>query len=277
MKLQGARVVLTGAAGGIGRALALALAARGAHLALVGRDTAGLLETRADVERAGVRAAVLPFDLAAAAGHAELIEDAQHALGGLDILINNAGVGGFARFEDQSAAAIAAMVAVNLTAPMLLARAALRSMLSAAAGKIVNVGSGFGAVGFPHFSAYSATKFGLRGFSEALRRELADTGVSVCHVAPRGTRTTLNSPAQMRFAQRVRMALDDPADVAVAIVAAIERDAADVRIGAPERLFGRVNALLPRLLDGALAGQARVAREVLHDEGSPGAAASRSG
>ncbi|HXH07090.1 MAG TPA: SDR family NAD(P)-dependent oxidoreductase [Vicinamibacterales bacterium] len=121
----------------------------------------------------------------------------------------------------------------------------------------------FGSIGFPYVAAYSATKFGLRGFSEALRRELADRGIGVTYIAPRTTRTDINSPAMYAFAERTATAVDTPERVAHAIVDAIERDADERYLGGPEPFFARLKALLPRLVDRALRKQARIARDVL--------------
>jgi short-subunit dehydrogenase len=266
MKLHGARILLTGASRGIGRELALRLAGRGARLVLVGRDPAAVASVCNDVFALGGRADSIAFDLAAATGHAAVVERARVVLGGIDLLVNNAGVSSFEALERQSAETIARIAATNLVAPMLLARAALPHL--AAGARIVNVGSMFGSIGFPHCAAYSATKFGLRGFSEALRREVAARGIGVTYVAPRAARTEANSAALYRFAERTGMAMDAPADVAEGIIDAIERGQAERFFGGPEPFFARVNALLPRLVDRALGKQARIGREVLHADGA---------
>jgi short-subunit dehydrogenase len=265
MKLHGARILLTGASRGIGRELALRLAGRGARLVLVGRDPAAVASVCNDVFALGGRADSIAFDLAAATGHAAVVERARVVLGGIDLLVNNAGLSSFEALERQSAETIARIAATNLVAPMLLARAALPHL--AAGARIVNVGSMFGSIGFPHCAAYSATKFGLRGFSEALRREVAARGIGVTYVAPRAARTEANSAALYRFAARTGMAMDAPADVAEGIIDAIERGQAERFFGGPEPFFARLNALLPRLVDRALGKQARIGREVLLDDG----------
>jgi short-subunit dehydrogenase len=263
MKVNGAGVLLTGASRGIGRELALRLAGRGARLVLVGRDPDAVAAVCNQVFALGGRAESIAFDLAATSGHQTVVERARLLLGRIDLLVNNAGVSAFESFERQRPEAIARIAATNLVAPMLLARAALPHL--AAGARIVNVGSMFGSIGFPHCAAYSATKFGLRGFSEALRRELAPRGIGVTYVAPRAVRTEANSAALYRFAERTGMVMDAPGDVAQRIVEAIERDAAERLLGGPEPFFARLNALLPRLVDRALGKQARIGREVLRD------------
>jgi NAD(P)-dependent dehydrogenase (short-subunit alcohol dehydrogenase family) len=265
MKLHGARVLLTGASRGIGREVARRLAGRGARLVL-GRDPAAVAAVCNEIFALGGRADSIVFDLAASAGHDTVVGRARVILGGIDVLVNNAGVSSFDALERQSAEAIARIAATNLVAPMLLARAALPHL--AAGARIVNVGSMFGSIGFPHYAAYSATKFGLRGFSEALRREVAERGIGVTYVAPRAARTGANSAALYRFAARTGMTMDAPGDVAEGIVGAIERDEAERFFGGPEPFFARLNALLPRLVDRALGKQARIGREVLRDDGA---------
>jgi short-subunit dehydrogenase len=265
MKFHGARILLTGASRGIGRELARRLAGRGARLVLVGRDSSAVAAVCNEIFALGGRAESIAFDLAAATGHATVVERARVVLGGIDVLVNNAGISSFEALERQSAEAIARIAATNLVAPMLLARAALPHL--AAGARIVNVGSMFGSIGFPHCAAYSASKFGLRGFSEALRREVAARGIGVTYVAPRAARTEANSAALYRFAERTGMAMDAPADVAEGIIDAIERDQAERFFGGPEPFFARLNALLPRLVDRALGKQARIGREVLRDDG----------
>ncbi len=115
-------------------------------------------------------------------------------------------------------------------------------MITARRGQIVNVGSIFGSIGFPCFASYSASKFALRGFSEALRRELADSGVTVTYVAPRFTRTGFNHGAVARMADALRMNQDEPETVARDVVDAIERDGRNRYFGWPEKFFVRINS-----------------------------------
>ena len=185
------------------------------------------------------------------------MHEATAALDGIDLLINNAGVSEFTEFARQSAQAQERIVNLNLIAPMHLARLVLPDMLEQGSGRIVNVGSVFGSIGFAYFSAYSASKFGLRGFSQALRRELEGTGIGVTYVAPRAVRTRLNSEAVYRMAAAVKMHMDEPARVAAGILRAVDRQQAEAYLGFPESLFVRLNALFPRLVDGALRKQNR--------------------
>lgn len=128
-------------------------------------------------------------------------------------------------------------------------------MLARGDGQIVNIGSTFGRLAFPGHSAYSAAKHGLRGWSEALRRELAGTGVAVTYVAPRATRTPLNDARVDALNAALKTRVDEPGAVAPRIVRAIARRRAEVQLGWPERLLVRLNALFPRLVDRGLAAR----------------------
>ena len=136
---------------------------------------------------------------------------------------------------------------------------------------VVNVGSTYGSIGYPGYASYCATKFALRGFSEALRRELADTRVSVLYVAPRATRTSMNSAAAQALNVALKANVDDPQAVASAVVHAIAGDRRELYLGWPERFFVFLNHLLPALVDAALRRQLPVikrharAKENTHD------------
>lgn len=254
MELNRARIVLTGATGGLGEALARQLSAAGALLLITGRN-AEQLERIRQLAGAGCRA--LQADLTTPEGIAET------ARAGLDcdadVLINNAGIGGFGLLADQDAASVDRILATNLAAPIQLTRAMLPGLLAQPAAAIVNVGSAFGSIPFAGFAAYSAAKTGLRGFSQALRRELADSPVRVIHVAPRAIDTPLNSPAVVAMNKALGNACDSPDAVATQIVRMLQQDASDdALIGFPERLFAWLNGFAPALIDRGVRGKLAV-------------------
>ena len=200
-----------------------------------------------------------------AAAREQAVDALRDLLGGVDLLINCAGLLSFRPFAEEDPAVLERIVQLNLVTPMLLVRQLLPAMLERGSGRIVNVGSTFGSIGFAWFAAYSASKFGLRGFSESLRRELEGTGVGVTYVAPRAVKTSLNTGAVYRMAEATKMNMDEPAWVAAGIVAAIEEDAKDVYLGFPEKFFARLNSFLPRLVDGGLRKQNRVMEPFARD------------
>jgi len=255
MKLAGARVLITGGGGGIGSALAREMLEAGASVLLVGRSATALAAAAHQLGSEGTRVEVLVADVTSAADRLRLSAYASNWNGGIDVLVNNAGVSHFGLYGDVAPEDIEQTLAVNLLAPMLLVRALLPTLAKQPQAAIVNVGSVFGAIGYPGNATYSAAKFGLRGFSEALRRELAGGTVRVLHVAPRATRTAINSRAVEAMNLELGVATDTPATVAAWIRERLESGLADGTLGWPERLFVKLNALLPRLVDGALRKQ----------------------
>jgi short-subunit dehydrogenase len=252
------RAVLTGASGGIGRAMAAALAPHCESLVLVGRDAARLSGIQKD-------AVVVSADVTTAAGREAIARAAPH---GINLLVNNAGVSEFTSFAAQSDAAMERILATNVLAPMQLTRRLLPALLAQPAACIVNVGSIMGYLGYPGCAAYSASKFALRGFSEALRRELADTGVRVMYLAPRTTRTAMNSRALDALNAELGVGADAPEVVAGALLSLLERPAAERRLGMPEALFARINQIAPSLVDRALRRQLPQIRRHLAKETS---------
>ena len=205
MRLDGKRALVTGAGSGIGRALAVELSRRGATVLLTGRRLAPLEETQALLARPGT---VIQADITDEADRQRLVSEVA-ALGPLDLLVNNAGMVISGPLALAGADERRRMVETNLLAPIELTLALLPLLRAAAPSRVVNVGSMFGDIAFPYFTAYSATKFGLRGWSDALRRELAGERIGVTYAAPRGTRT----PAADGFASLVaafEMRLDPP-------------------------------------------------------------------
>lgn len=259
--LQGKHVVLTGATGGIGRAIAERLDAQGARLLLVARNEAKLTELRGFL--GGDPHRIVAADLGDTAGRSRLSQACRDfAPDGIDLLINNAGVNEFGLFEEQSAEAITRLVNLNLLGPILICQDLLPLLQQRETAQIINVGSTFGSIGYPGFSAYCASKFGLRGFTEALRRELAGSGVQVSYFAPRATRTNLNTDSINAMNDALGTAMDKPALVADALMRIVgPRPGKDKYLGWPEKLFVRINALLPAVVDNSLKKQLPVIRQ----------------
>jgi short-subunit dehydrogenase len=256
------RAVLTGAAGGIGSAAARQLAPLCETLLLVGRDE-GALDALARTVGGPARAVVA--DLATPAGRETVRRAAAAVPGGIDLLVNNAGAGDFAWLADQDAERLSRVLEVNVHAPIELTRLLLPLLASQPQARVVNVGSIFGYLGYPGQAAYSASKFALRGFSEALRRELADGPVRVTYFAPRSTRTPMNAPALDALNAELGVAMDSPEAVAAALVRHITHPAREKLLGMPERLFARLNQVVPGLVDWGLRRQLPVIRRHARD------------
>jgi short-subunit dehydrogenase len=256
MDIRRKTVVLTGATGGIGRAIAERLNAEGARLVLVARNLQRLTEFVDTLVADGHR--VVPADIGDDSGRRRVVEACRDAE--VSLLINAAGVGDFGLFEDQTADSIRRLVGVNLLGPMLLTLDLL-PLLEKRESCIINIGSTFGSIGYPGFSSYCASKFGLRGFTEALRRELGDGGTRVAYLAPRATRTELNTASVVAMNDALGTAMDEPSLVAGEVLGLIRRAAgADRYIGWPEKLFVRINALFPKLVDSSLRKQLPIIR-----------------
>ena len=133
----------------------------------------------------------------------------------------------------------------------------LKTLLAQPAAQVICVGSALGAIGLPGFSVYSAGKFGLRGFAQALRRELAETPVAVQYLGPRTTKTAFNSEAVEAYNRATGTASDRPEQVAAELVALLESGAGERFVGFPEKLAARINGLAPALLDGSFKRHSR--------------------
>lgn len=251
MQLKGKQVVLTGGNGGIGTHLAGLLKQAGADVLIVDRNAdhghhtyiCNLAEST-------------PLDTLCR----------QLSSQPIDILINLAGMMYFGHLQEQKVEQLQTMLRVNLEVPILLSQAVIPGMLERGSGQIVNIGSVFGALPFPHFTTYSATKAGLKGFSEALRREYSGKGIDVTYIAPRAVQTPLNNGAIQTLHQRTHVTNDSPEKVAQIIARAILQKRKRVTIGQPEGIFSALNAIFPALIDRALIGKRDIADEVLSNQ-----------
>jgi len=215
MNISGKTILLTGATGGIGRAIAQELAESGARLILVSRDENALLQLKAQLPG---EHKVCSTDITDPAALNHLLTFCQQQ-GPLHGLVNGAGISQFALCETQD---YAAQLKVNLLAPMQLCQLLLPQLQQQKEAFIVNIGSAFGSIGYPGFSGYCASKFGLRGFTEALKRELAQSHVKVLYFAPRATDTSINSAAVVAMNQQLGNQMDSPKQVAQALLAQLK-------------------------------------------------------
>ncbi len=268
MNLLGKTVVLTGACGGIGTSLAEELAKAGARLLLVGRDQRALECLRSILPGGPLPHMIYVANLCVEEDRAGLTlacSDAQ-----VDILINNAGVGEFNLLEQSSSDAIASLLDLNLNVPIQLTRLLLPTLKSRPTAAVINIGSALGSIGYPAYSVYSASKFGLRGFSEALRRELSDSGVRVMHFAPRATRTPLNDSKVQAMNAALGTATDAPELVAQALLKRIRTDRWQASVfGWPERFYALLNAMNPAFTDGAIEKQLPEIKRFAADKSQP--------
>ena len=233
MDLTGKRVVLTGGSSGIGFALAEELLKRGARVMIVGRRRERLNEAAAQLAKSGWTVGTFAGDVASGPDRTRLLANAVRELGGIDVLVNNAGAVRAGRLEAIAEDEIRAMIEVDLIAPILLTREALPHLRKSGDALIVNVTSGVALTGVPFYGIYAAAKAGLARFGEALRRELKGEGVHVLTVYPVATDTpmmaTSNAGADLGFGR------EPVGEVAGAIVAGIETNALEVARGGEAR------------------------------------------
>jgi short-subunit dehydrogenase len=253
----GGTAVVTGAASGIGAALGRALAARGSHLVLLDRDGAGLATVAESIGAAspGVRIATYVVDLADPAATARTGETLAVAHPDATLLVNNAGVALGGRFDQVSAAQFDAVLAVNLHAVITLTRALLPVLTAHPGAHLVTLSSIFGILAPAGQTAYCTSKFAVRGFTEALRGELAPAGVGVTCVHPGGVRTSIARNAMVgegmpraevaRMAEFGKLLTLDPTVAAETILRAVHRRRPRVLVGRDAVVLDALARLLP--------------------------------
>jgi len=247
-------VLITGAGSGIGRALSVEAARRGMTVALCGRRETVLKVTRALLDQ-GRQHLIIPADITNPHDRRRIVGVISEQWKVLDVLINNAGVvegGALEKFDDD---AITRTFLTNVVAPMALTRDLMPLLAAAKPSRVVNIGSVFGDIAYPQFSGYSASKFALRGFSNALRREWKQIGIGVTYAAPRATRTD----AAVAFDQLIanaNMSVDAPAQVARRIWRSVTSGHDSIYAPAPERIYVLIQRIFPQLIDWALSRQA---------------------
>jgi short-subunit dehydrogenase len=257
-EFAGGTAVLTGAASGIGASLAAALADRGSHLALLDIDEHGLTAVADAVLSAHPHLTVTGYvvDLTDDDALDATVEAVRADHAGVTLLVNNAGVALGGRFDQVTPDDVDWVMAVNFRAPMRLTYALLPDLLDSPGSHLVNVSSLFGLIAPPGQSAYSASKFALRGLTEALRHELPSRGVGVTAVHPGGIRTNIATNARvgsgvseqehaLQQRQWQRMLAMEPDDAARVILDGVRRRDTRVLVGWDTRAPDAFARLLP--------------------------------
>ncbi|WGW01684.1 SDR family oxidoreductase [Vibrio sp. YMD68] len=261
MKIKNSTILITGATGGIGQAIAIELAHSGAQLILVGRNEQKLMTLKASLPSENNHT-VLIANITTSEGLDVINQYARnkhpgskHARQGqkIDALINNAGCNDFSLLSHKHSGQIEKEIQLNLIAPILLSQSALTWLNQP--GIILNMGSTFGSIGYPGYTSYCAAKAGLHRFTESLDRELFSTGIRALYLAPRATKTSLNSDAVNEMNHQLGNQTDDPKIVAQHVVTMLEKEISSKWIGWPEKLFARINQLFPSVVSSAIRKQ----------------------
>ena len=263
MQLKNARVIITGASQGIGRAIALEFGRRGARLVLASRNRPALEELAGAITAEGGSAIVTPTDVTAAGAVEELAQDTIRRLGGIDILVNNAGIGMTALIADASSADVEAVFALNLLAAAAAIRAVVPIMRTQHSGMIVNISSIAGLIVVPRIGYYSASKFALTAIGDALRMEEGHRGIKVMNVFPGTTRSNFGENRLGARGPQAHQRLPPVTveKVATRIARAVERDQRSVYISwIPDRAAVAANRLAGWAVSAALRGWARRAQ-----------------
>jgi NAD(P)-dependent dehydrogenase (short-subunit alcohol dehydrogenase family) len=256
MELRGRTAVVTGAAGGIGRAIAVSLARRGCHVALADINDAGLAETLALIAKPGLRVTHHHLDVAdrdAVAAFPEIVK-ASHP--SVDLLINNAGVALGGTFEQVSEEDFEWLFEINFWGVVRLTRAFLPALRASDDACIVNLSSIYGIIAPPGQTAYSASKFAVRGFSNALRHELQGTRIGVMVVHPGGVATSIAKSARVAKAvsaeeeargreEHDRLLRLPPETAGETIVRGIERRRVRVLVGSDAKVISLIERAVP--------------------------------
>jgi short-subunit dehydrogenase len=249
--IRGLRILITGASQGIGRALAVAAAAGGARVVAAARSAALLDDLAVAIRAQGGVVATVVADVTDADGRQRMVQTAEQAFGGLDVLINNAGIGATGHFADAGADRLRRIMEVNFFGLTETTRACLPLLRKGTTPAVLNISSIAGRRGIPARSEYSASKFAVQGFSEALRAELAKDGIDVLLVNPGLTQTNFS---QNMIEQKALMQMDHlrgmtPEQVADATLRTLVGGRHEVTLSFQGRLLVFVSRFFPRLAD----------------------------
>ena len=247
--LAGRVAIVTGASSGIGEATARLMARAGMRVALCARRKDRLEKLAAEIRSAGGQASVHPLDVTDATGLRWMVDEVLGQWGRIDVLVNNAGRGLAATFEQTTAEEFRALLELNVLAVFTGTQAVLPVMRRQGEGHIINVSSMAGRRGVPYRAAYSATKFALGGLSETLRVELTGTGIMVSLVYPVGTLTEFHEAEPQKIPWRPVGPMQTAERVARAILRCVRRPRPEVYPYWPARILAALSVVAPRLVD----------------------------
>ncbi|SFV68327.1 Oxidoreductase, short-chain dehydrogenase/reductase family [hydrothermal vent metagenome] len=233
MNFKNKNIVISGASGDIGSILAKTLYEKGANITAITHNKTTNYNN-------------INSDLSTVKGINKVCEQLKNIP--VDILINLAGTSYFGPFEKNPNNQVEKMININLLAPILLTQAVIKTMKKQNSGNIVNIGSIFASINFAYFAHYSGSKAGLKGFSEAISRELQSTGVFVNYIALRAVNTKFNNQYVLTYAKRTKMKMDSPNYVVNKIIKSINKNKKNTFVGIFEHIAIYINAIFPSFI-----------------------------
>ena len=246
--------VIVGATGGIGKAIVENLCKNNVNVVLVARNAEALQVMQAELKAQypQLKLQSLCCDLSDAESREQFIQALTQQKIHINYYINNAGVNDFSLFSHQSSEAIEQMMLINVVYPLQLIQKIIPLMSQTAPSQIINMGSTFGSIGYPGYVSYCASKFALRGATEALAREYSNSPIQFKYFSPRATDTAMNSPVVVEMNAKLGVKMDSPAFVAEELYQFLQNDKLYYQVGYPEKIFVKVNQVLPNVVSNSI-------------------------
>lgn len=246
--------VIVGATGGIGKAIVENLCKNNVNVILVARNAEALQVMQAELKAQypQLKLQSLRCDLSDAESREQFIQALTQQKIHINYYINNAGVNDFSLFSHQSSDAIEQMMLINVVYPLQLIQHIIPLMSKTAPSQIINMGSTFGSIGYPGYVSYCASKFALRGATEALAREYSNSQIQFKYFSPRATDTAMNSPVVVEMNAKLGVKMDSPAFVAEELYQFLQNDKLYYQVGYPEKIFVKVNQVLPNVVSSSI-------------------------
>jgi short-subunit dehydrogenase len=260
MTVQTDRILIIGACGGIGKETAKQLTKKGYALILCGRNLTAL-QRLVDALKSPHPHELIVADIATEKGRTTIAERVRQV--DVDTLINIAGINQLVAFADQTTESIEQIMNTNLISTMLLMREVIVKASNNKQLSVINLGSTLGAIGMPGYATYCASKFALRGFCEALSRELSDTEIRIRYFAPRTTKTSMNSDLASAMNAELGNKADSTQVVAKELLAFVNSATDSLHIGWPEKLFVKINAVFPAIISHNFKKQLPIIRKYI--------------
>jgi short-subunit dehydrogenase len=247
-------VVLLGATGGIGQAIADILGKNGLNLVLVGRNQQALQKLRDKLAQRypQIKLNDIRCDLSQQQSRDDLISEISKLNTPINYYINNAGINDFSLFSDQSHEMMEQMMLINVVYPLQLVQGIIPLMSKSQPSQMINIGSTLGSIGYPGYVSYCASKFALRGATEALAREYSKTPIKFRYFSPRATNTEMNHPNVVEMNIRLGTNIDTPEFVAQEFYQFLQKDCQSYQVGYSEKIFVKVNQVLPNIVANSI-------------------------